>query len=160
MKTREIALPASTEERTKVLRSCEVKCNIYSVFFFIFLAIAVVGLIGALVSVLVYELNSNVSDALGAILIGSFFGGGIDEPGTQSQNDRPLIDHGSPFFKAGAVKIDQILGKGISAVTQIVLMEKGQEIFFVMLLDVSAFLRTGHFPHQRHGVDEPAVAGT
>ena len=76
MKTREIALPASAEERTKVLRSCEVKCNIYSVFFFIFLAIAVVGLIGALVSVLVYELNSSVSDALGSILIGSFFGGG------------------------------------------------------------------------------------
>lgn len=77
MKPREIPLPASAEERAKVLRKCEIKCNTCSVFFFIFLALAVAGFLGAVVSVLVLELNRDVSQTLCGILIGAFFGGSV-----------------------------------------------------------------------------------
>lgn len=73
---REIPVPAETQKREKIARSLKRKSTTYSTFFYIFLAVAVIGFLGAVIAVIVSELNQDVSPTLAVILISSLLGGG------------------------------------------------------------------------------------
>ncbi len=76
MNIKERALPASQEERTKILRSYGRKSTVYTVAFYLSVALAAAGFLGAIVAVIVFEFTANVSETLFFILLGSFLGGG------------------------------------------------------------------------------------
>lgn len=72
---KEIPVPASAEQQQRIAASCKRLCTFLSVMFYIFTAVAVLSLIGVIVTVIVFEFKDGMSGTLCYVLAGSFAGG-------------------------------------------------------------------------------------
>ncbi len=69
-------IPASAEARRKIMASDRRKCTVCNVFFYLFLALVVAGFLGAVVTVIVFELKDGMPAKLCYLLLAAFLGGG------------------------------------------------------------------------------------
>ncbi len=72
---KEIPVPASAEQQQRVAASCKRLCTFLSVLFYIFTAVAVLSLVGVIVTVIVFEFKNGMSGVLCYALTGGFAGG-------------------------------------------------------------------------------------
>lgn len=74
---KEIPLPASREAQQKIKTRQKRKCTAFTVLFYVFTAVAVLSLIGIVVTALVFELKEETGRPIFGILFGSSFAGGV-----------------------------------------------------------------------------------
>ncbi len=89
---KEIPVPASAAQQQKTVSSLKRRSKFFSVCFYLFLALAVAGFLGAIVSVIVFEFNRKMSDTLCYILLGGCLGGGAVFGGASYLFSRFLTD--------------------------------------------------------------------